>query len=71
MQRGMLELCLIIVVVIGIHAERILHNGSVVGSISPAKPVSSIIAVQGKDSVKVLSAIMAILVWNFNPATGN
>ena len=55
MQRGLLELCLIIVVVIGIHAERILHNGSIVGRISPGNPASSVIAVQGKDSVKVIA----------------
>jgi hypothetical protein len=56
MQRGLLELCLIIVVVIGIHAERILHNGSIVGKITPAKPASSVTAVSGKDSIRVLSA---------------
>jgi hypothetical protein len=55
MQRGLLELCLIIVVVIGIHAERLLHNGSIVGKISPANPSPSIIAIQGNDSVKVLT----------------
>ena len=55
MRRGMLELCLLIVVVIGIHAERLLHNGSVVGRISPAKPAPSVTAVKGKDSVKVYS----------------
>jgi len=56
MQRGLLELCLIIVVVIGIHAERILHNGSIVGKITPAKESSSVTAVRGKDSVKMMSA---------------
>jgi hypothetical protein len=55
MQRGLLELCLIIVVVIGIHAERLLHNGSIVGKISPASSSPSIIAIQGNDSVKVLT----------------
>jgi hypothetical protein len=55
MRRGMLELCLIIIVVIGIHAERMLHNGSIEGRISPAKSSPSIIAVRGNDSVKVIS----------------
>jgi hypothetical protein len=55
MHRGMLELGLIIIVVIGIHAERIFHNGSIEGSISPAKPASSVIAVRGNDSLKVNS----------------
>jgi hypothetical protein len=55
MQRGLLELCLIIVVVIGIHAERLLHNGSIEGRISPAKASPSIIAVRGNDSVTVTS----------------
>jgi hypothetical protein len=55
MRRGMLELCLIIIVVIGIHAERLLHNGSIEGRVSPARASSSIIAVRGDDSVKVIS----------------
>jgi hypothetical protein len=55
MRRGMLELCLLIIVVIGIHAERLLHNGSIEGRVSPARVSSSIIAVRGEDSVKVLS----------------
>ena len=55
MRRGILELCLIIIVVIGIHAERLLHNGSIEGRVSPAKTSSSIIAVRGQDSVKVIS----------------
>ena len=55
MQRGLLELCLIIVVVIGIHAERLLHNGSIVGKVSPASSSPSIIAIRGNDSVKVLT----------------
>jgi hypothetical protein len=54
MRRGMLELCLIIVVVIGIHAERLLHKGSIEGRISPAEPSPSIIAVRGNDSVRVI-----------------
>jgi hypothetical protein len=54
MQRGLLELCLIIVVVIGIHAERLLHSGSIVGKISPGNSESSVIAVHGSDSVKVI-----------------
>lgn len=55
MRRGILELCLIIIVVIGIHAERLLHNGSIEGRVSPAMASSSIIAVRGEDSVKVIS----------------
>jgi len=55
MQRGLLELCLIIVVVIGIHSERILHSGSVVGKISPDSLASSVIAVRSGDSVKVIA----------------
>jgi hypothetical protein len=42
----MLELCLIIIVVIGIHAERLLHNGSIEGRVSPAVASPSIIAVR-------------------------
>jgi hypothetical protein len=56
MRKGFLELCLIIVVVIGIHAERLLHNGSIEGRISPALASPSVIAVRGNDSVKVNSS---------------
>jgi hypothetical protein len=55
MRRGMLELCLIILVVIGIHAERLLHNGSIEGRISPVGLSRSIIAVHGNDSIQVKS----------------
>jgi hypothetical protein len=55
MPRGMLELCLIIIVVIGVHAERLMHNGSIEGRISPAQSSPSIIAVRGNDSVRVIS----------------
>jgi hypothetical protein len=55
MRRGLLELCLVIIVVIGIHAERLFHNGSIEGRISPAKASPSIIAVRGSDSIKVIS----------------
>src|SRR5450432_568956 len=55
MRKGFLELCLIIMVVIGIHAERLLHNGSIEGRISPALASPSVIAVRGNDSVKVKS----------------
>jgi hypothetical protein len=55
MQRGLLELCLIIAAVIGIHSERILHSGSVVGKIFPENLASSVIAVRGNDSVKVVA----------------
>lgn len=53
MRRGMWELCLLVIVVIGLHAERVYHRGSVVGSISPAKSFSSVMAVKGNDSVRV------------------
>jgi hypothetical protein len=55
MRRGMLELSLIIIVVIGIHAERLLHNGSIEGRVSPAVASPSIIAVRGNDSIRVSS----------------
>jgi len=55
MRRGMLELCLIIIVVIGIHAERLLHNGSIEGRVSPSVASPSIIAIRGNDSIRVSS----------------
>jgi hypothetical protein len=55
MRRGLLELALIIIAVIGIHAERILHNGFIEGRISPVNRSSSVIAVRGSDSLKITS----------------
>jgi|SRR5450432_33027 len=55
MRRGFLELSLIIIAVIGIHAERFLHNGSIVGRIFSSSPSPTVIAVRGKDSVRVIS----------------
>jgi hypothetical protein len=56
MRRGLLELCLIIVAVIGIHAERMLHSGSVVGRILPTYSSPYVIAVRGNDSVRAFSS---------------
>ena len=56
MRRGMLELSLIIVAVIGIHAERMLHSGSVVGRIMPNSNAPFVIAVKGNDSVRTFSS---------------
>ncbi len=50
-----MELCLLLVVIIGIHAERLLHNGSIVGRILPSSPSPSVVAIRGNDSVRVLS----------------
>ncbi|HCL82802.1 MAG TPA: hypothetical protein DIC22_02450 [Chitinophagaceae bacterium] len=55
MRKGILELGFIILMVICIHAERLLHKGSITGRVSPARDASSIIAVRGNDSVKVVS----------------
>lgn len=55
MRRGLLELCLVVIAIIGIHAERAMHSGSVEGRVSPADLSSSIVAVQGGDSVKTYS----------------
>ena len=55
MRRGLVELVLIIAAVIGIHAERFLHNGTIVGKITPGRSTSSVIAVKGKDSIKTIS----------------
>jgi hypothetical protein len=55
MRRGLLELCLIIIVIIGIHAERAMHSGSVEGSVYPSNLTPSVVAIQGDDSVKTSS----------------
>jgi hypothetical protein len=55
MRKGTFELAFIILMVICIHAERLLHQGSVAGRISPAQDAPSVIAVRGHDSVKVVS----------------
>lgn len=53
MRSGLLELCFVILAVIGIHVERLLHSGSIEGRISPAKASPDVIAVRGIDSVKI------------------
>ena len=55
MRRGLLELCLIVAAVIGIHAERLLHSGTIKGKIIPGRQSSSILAIKGKDSIKVVT----------------
>ncbi len=55
MRRGLLELCIIIIVIIGIHAERVIHSGSIEGSVYPTNFTPSVVAVQGNDSVKAVS----------------
>lgn len=50
-----MELCLIIVVIIGIHAERVLHSGSIEGSVYPSNFTPSVMAVRGNDSIRVVS----------------
>ena len=69
MRRGILELCLIIIVVIGIHAERLLHNGSIEGRVSPRKASPRLLPSEAR-ILSRLSVMMAILGWNFNPETG-
>jgi hypothetical protein len=55
MRRGTLELCLLIVAIIGIHAERTMHSGTIEGSVYPSNLSPSVVAVRGNDSVKVFS----------------
>jgi hypothetical protein len=55
MRRGILELCLLIVVIIGIHAQRAMHSGTIEGSVYPADITPSVVAVKGSDSVKTFS----------------
>jgi len=51
----MLELCLIIIIVIGIHAERLFHQATIEGVISSSSPNPSVVAIKGNDSIKVVS----------------
>jgi len=55
MRRGILELCLLIVAIIGIHAERALHSGTIEGSVYPSTLTLSVVAVRGSDSVRTSS----------------
>ena len=55
LRRGMFELCLIVILVIGIHAKRLLSRDSINKSISPANTTSSVIAGKAKDSVIMVS----------------
>ncbi|HVY74842.1 MAG TPA: hypothetical protein VG890_08440 [Puia sp.] len=55
MRRATWELCLLIIAIIGIHAERSMHNGTVEGSVYPSNLSPSVVAVNGSDSVKTFS----------------
>ena len=55
MRRGLLELVLLIVVIIGIHAQRAMHSGTIEGSVYPANLRPSVVAVRGDDSVRSVS----------------
>ncbi|HTQ28440.1 MAG TPA: hypothetical protein VMI35_09940 [Puia sp.] len=56
MRRAFVELCLILVAIIGIHTTRIIqHSGFIKGKLYPAGPGSSVVAINGRDSVKVVS----------------
>ena len=55
MRRGILELCLLIIAIIGIHAERAMHSGSIEGSVYPSNLTPSVVAVRGSDSVRTFS----------------
>ena len=55
MQRGIVELAIIITLVISFHAFRMYHSGLVEGHISPSITSPAVIAIKGNDSVRVIS----------------
>ena len=55
MRRALLELCIILVAIVGVHTMRFMQTGFIKGKLYPADWSNSVVAVNGTDSVKVRS----------------
>jgi hypothetical protein len=55
MRKALLELCLLVAAIAGIHTARIMRSGSINGKVYPANIAEFVVAVSGEDSVKVMS----------------
>jgi hypothetical protein len=55
MRKALLELCILVAGIVGIHTARIMRSGFINGKVYPANIAESVVAVNGGDSVKVIS----------------
>lgn len=55
MRKALLELCLLVMAIVGVHTARIMRSGFINGKVYPAGVAESVVAVSGEDSVKVIS----------------
>ena len=55
MRKALLELCLIVLAITGIHTLKIMQSCSINGKVYPAGAVKSVVAVNGTDSVITIS----------------
>lgn len=55
MRKALVELCLLLLAITGIHTLKIMQNGSINGKVYPAGIVKSVVAVNGTDSVITMS----------------
>jgi hypothetical protein len=55
MRTALLELCIILIAIIGVHTMRLMQTGFIKGKLYPAGWSNKVVAISGTDSVKVLS----------------
>lgn len=55
MRKAVVELCLLLVAITGMHTLQIMKSGYINGRVSPANHIESVVAVNGIDSVKAVS----------------
>jgi len=55
MRKALVELGIIIAGIVVFHTVRTMRNGSINGKVYPANDAESVVAVNGNDSVKVMS----------------
>ena len=55
MRKALLELCLLIAAIAGIHTVRVMRSGFINGKLYPANTNESVLAINGDDSVRTFS----------------
>jgi hypothetical protein len=55
MRKAFVELCIILLAIIGIHTARLMHGAIINGKLLPAKSENSVLAISGTDSVRAIS----------------
>jgi hypothetical protein len=67
MRNAMVQLCLVIIGVSGIHAVKLLQTSSFHVRTYPAEGADRVWAVQGKDSVEMMNINGEYILWSINP----